>query len=117
MSKISVSESKEKDAKTWEFDVPIIPEGEPQAIIDTALAKIGVEVVASHITASLKIAAQGVARAAMKVGKSKEEIQTLLVDWKPGVRKPGKSASEKATDAFSKLTPEEKKALLKSLKG
>lgn len=49
--------------------------------------------------------------------KSAEEIRADTSAWKPGVSSTvRKSASEKAKDAIGKLSPEEKKTLLRELR-
>jgi Mg/Co/Ni transporter MgtE len=51
------------------------------------------------------------------IEKSDEEIQQLVTDWNPNERSPAvkQSAFERASSALSKLSPEEKAALLAKL--
>ena len=85
--------------------------GEPGAMA----AKFGGEVVESFAKSGIRVAVQDVIRGGIKAGKKPAEIQKLVDDYKPGVRKKGKSKAEKLQDSFKELTPEERKALLARL--
>ena len=78
--------------------------------------KFGSDVVFSHARRSFVVALQSYIRTQIEAGKSPEEIQTAAANWKPGQRKAGKSISERASDMLSKLSPQERAALLKEYK-
>jgi hypothetical protein len=86
--------------------------------LDGLVKRFGKEVVANHAIAALKVAIQGVTRnalAATEPVKTDREIQALVTAYKPGIRVRGKTPQEKIAEGFGKLTPEQKKALLKQL--
>jgi hypothetical protein len=64
-----------------------------------------------------KVDLQAFVRRLQKAGKTDKEILAgVAKEWKPGVKAArGKSSLEKATDAFGKLSAEEKAALKKKL--
>lgn len=74
------------------------------------------EVVYSHVRRSLIIAIQATMRGMMDAGKSPEEIQQAVTDWKPGLKKPGKTALEKAREELAKMSPADRKALAAQIK-
>ncbi len=76
----------------------------------------GDEVVAAHSHGSIVISAQAAMRRLIEKGKSAQEIQAALKDWKPGVRDAVKvSAFDKASSAIEKLSEQERADLLKRL--
>jgi len=94
---------------TVQYDMP--------ADLDGLVKKFKKEVVANHAIAALKVAIQGVVRNALTAEprKTDKEIQAEVAAYIPGVRARGKSPQEKIADGFAKLTPEQKRALLKQL--
>lgn len=84
--------------------------------IDGAVKKWGHEVVYNRFRAALVVDIQGLCRskatkedgAAVPVA----DVQKALDAWQPGVKQRGKSAEEKAIEAFDKLSPEERDAVL-----
>lgn len=76
------------------------------------ITKYGEEAVYSRARASFVIDIQSMMRSAIKGEKKQNEIQKLVEEWKPGVKAKGRSTAEKAEDLLSKLTDEEKAALL-----
>lgn len=48
-------------------------------------------------------------------GKSNDEIQGIVAEWKPGVQRARKSTKQKALDAFENLSAEEREELLGQL--
>lgn len=81
------------------------------------LSLFGEEVVYNKAKAAMIVDIQGVMRGAIKAKKPAAEISKLVSAWKPGVRKPSKSPVAKVQEHFAKLSPEERKALLKELAG
>lgn len=78
--------------------------------------KFGAEVVAAAAIDSLVITVQALMRRLMAKGKSTAEIQAEVDKWKPEVRTLVKqSAFEKASNAISKMSAEERAELLKKL--
>lgn len=85
--------------------------------LQDAVAKFGEEVVFSRFESAAVIDAQALIRRGIKAEKTDEEIASTLAAWKPGVKQVvRKSASEKIKDAFSGLTAEQKKEMLKALR-
>lgn len=91
--------------------------------IKAAVALFGEKVVYSHFLSSAVIALQSRVRAAMapdhEAGNklSVAKVLTTIKDWKLGERTPGVSNLEKATKFTSKMSTEEKKALMEKLRG
>lgn len=82
--------------------------------LNDAVSKFGEEVVFTNYRKSAKIDLQSVMRRYLKAGK---DINELLDIWKPGVtleRTVDPKAAAK--NAFSKMSPEEKKAFIQELK-
>lgn len=88
-------------------------------IPDTLSGKVdlfGEEVVDGAAEDSLVISVQALMRRMMQAGKSDEEVQKAVSEWKPEVRTViRQSAFEKASGAIGKLTAEERAELLKKL--
>ena len=72
-------------------------------------------IVVAHARSSITVALQSAIRGLIKAGKKGAEIQKAVDEWKPGMRTPGKSKLEKASELLGTLTPEERKNLLKQL--
>jgi len=82
-----------------------------------AIDKFGDTVVFTNFRASAKITAQSAIRRYLKVGKSQEEVVSLMANWKPGV------AIERISDPvaafkakFASMNPQEQAAALEDLK-
>jgi len=108
---VTTSESGEKGARSITNEMPIGKD------IAACVKMDGEEIVLNYFTAQKKVAFQAYVRRMLKDGKTDKEIVAALQDWKPSMKKPGKSAVEKAQDAWSKLSPEEQKALLSKMQG
>ena len=54
--------------------------------LDDMVEKFGAEVVATNARANMKITLQGIMRRYLAAGKTQEEIQTAVGEWKPGVQ-------------------------------
>lgn len=80
------------------------------------VARFGEEVVDNHSYRALVIAVQSHARTLIKAGKSAEEIQTLMNEWKPGTPRQVTSKLDKAKVLLEGMTPDERKALLAEIK-
>lgn len=76
-------------------------------------AAFGDEIVYSHARRSLVVALQSFIRTQIEAGKSQDEIQTAVADWKPGHRKAGKSPQERVHDMLQRMSPADRAALLK----
>tara|TARA_Y100000310_G_scaffold334343_1_gene413934 strand:- start:757 stop:1122 length:366 start_codon:yes stop_codon:yes gene_type:complete len=77
----------------------------------------GTAVAYSKVKASEKIDVQDIMRRLAVAGKSSTEIQKTLDAHVPGVKKRGKSKSEKMKDDFDALSPEERAKLIADLTG
>ena len=75
----------------------------------------GEAVVFDKARSAIIVGVQSVIRTALDAGKSKSDIDKLVVEHKPGLKKQGKPKAEKLRDAFRDLPPEERSALLKEL--
>lgn len=84
--------------------------------IQSMVQKFGEDIVFQHARGSLVVALQGWLRSLQSRGKSDAEIQKEVKGWKPGQRRQGKTAKEKALESLSKLSPEERAALLKQMR-
>lgn len=80
-----------------------------------AVKLYGEEVVYSNYLASFKIDVQDIIRRGIRADQDEKAIQKAVDEWKPGVRKRGRSKAEKMADEFGSLSAEEKKALLATL--
>lgn len=78
--------------------------------------QFGDEVVFSHAKRSIIIALQTTMRAAIEANKSDEELQAIVNEWKPGLKKPAKSPLDKVRDEIGRMSPEDKKRILKELR-
>lgn len=88
----------------------------PDSLADLT-AKFGEGVVASNAKGAIIISLQAFIR--RHIDKPKEELDTLVAAWKPDTRASGpkKTALEKATEALSGLSAEQRAELLKQLTG
>jgi len=77
----------------------------------------GAAIAYSKCRASEKIDIQDLMRRMAVAGKTAAEIQKALDAHTPGVKKRGKSKSEKMKDEFDALDPEERKRLIAELTG
>lgn len=92
------------------------------ADLDGLVAAYGAGVVYGKAVDAITIDVQALIRRHLKgtdkvPAKSAEEIQKLVSAYKPGVGTVRKSPVDKVSSLISSMTPEEKKALLASLKG
>lgn len=78
--------------------------------------QFGDEVVYSHAKRSVIIALQTTMRAAIEANKSQEELQAIVDEWKPGLKKPAKSPLDKVRDEIARMSPEDKKRIMKELR-
>lgn len=108
--KISVSESKAKDAKKVTIDYPI---GET---LQENVKAHGEQVVNELFSARAKVKVQDIVRPMLRAGKSEKEIQDevskLKLDEKRVQRK---SAKDKALDLWNNMSEEEKAEFRKQL--
>lgn len=84
--------------------------------IDEMIEKFGDKVVFNHARGSLTVALQGWMRLQLDNKKSPAEIKAAVKDWKPGIRRQGKTPIEKMRAQLSSLSAEDRAALLKDLK-
>ena len=85
--------------------------------LDQMISVFGKEIVYNKAKAAMIVDIQGSMRGAIKANKHAKEIADIVAKWKPGVRKPSKSPVTKVQEHFAKLSPEERKALLRELAG
>lgn len=102
---ITASENKNGTSITVEFD--------PGESLEDMVKRFGEETVKSHASRSIVIALQAHLRAEVAKGKTQDEIQATVKDWRPGERRKGKSLQEKVRETLGKLSPQERAALLK----
>ncbi len=95
-------------ASTVKYDIP--------ESLDELVKRFTDKVVVAHVRSSFIIALQSFLRGLLKAGKSPADIQKAVSEWKPGLRTPGKSTMDKIKDNVSKLSADERKALLADLK-
>lgn len=107
MAQISAKKKDSDKVVTVNYDLP--------EDLDGLVAKFGAEAVAGAATDAFVISIQSVIR--RHFDKSQEEIQDIVSAWMPGQRSAAvkKSPLEKAKDALSKMTAEERAALLAEL--
>lgn len=108
---VTTSASGDKDARSITLEMPCDEKniaGNAKLYTDA--------IVLNYFIAQLKVAFQAAVRRMLKDDKPDKDIKAHMAEWKPGLKKPGKSAVEKAQDAWGKLSDEEKKALLAQLK-
>lgn len=108
---VTTSESGEKGARTVTTEMPC-----DEKSIEGNVKIYGNEIVLNYFIGQLKVAHQAFVRRMLKDKKTDKDILAALADWKPGLKKPGKSAVEKAKDAWGKLSDAEKKALLAEMR-
>lgn len=77
--------------------------------------KFGDEVAFSYARSAMTVAVQDVIRSGIKAEKTPAQIQREADNWKPGVKKRGKSKAEKLAESFAQLSDDDKKAMLARL--
>lgn len=105
----------EVKAKIGKDGKPVVVKFDFGANMEEAADKYGDEIVFSYYKANATVCIQDVIRSGIKAGKSAQEIQKAVSAWVPGIKRRGKSKSEKMKDDFQKLSEEEKAELLASL--
>jgi hypothetical protein len=105
---ISFKTKEHPEARKFEYDMPTDLAG--------LNAKFGEDAVAKAASGAFVISLQALAR--RNIEKTDAEIQELAKTWNPNERAAAvkQSPLERATNAFSKLSPEEKAELIKQLK-
>ena len=103
---VTTSQSGEKGARTITLDMPC------GNTVAECVKQDSEEIVHNYYGGQKKVAFQAGVRRLLKEDKTDKEINAKMAEWKPGLKKPGKSAVEKATDAWAKLSHEEQKKLL-----
>jgi len=85
--------------------------------VDAAVDMFGGAVVHSGFVTAAKIAAQNRMRELMKQGKTPQEAEAALADWKPGVKQPraGKDPVEAFLAKFGGMSDAERAAVLGEL--
>jgi len=78
--------------------------------------QFGQEVVYSHARRSIVIAMQTSIRGMLEQGKTEHEIQAAMAEWRPGVKRPAKTAMDRVREEISRMSPEDKKRILKELR-
>tara|TARA_Y100000310_G_C20694603_1_gene824675 strand:- start:2496 stop:2888 length:393 start_codon:yes stop_codon:yes gene_type:complete len=86
--------------------------------LDDAAKKWGEDVALSRINAAITIDVQAVIRRGLTPNDDGEisnpaQIQKMVDDFTPGVKKQGKSKAEKAEEAFGNLSDDEREELFK----
>jgi hypothetical protein len=80
-------------------------------------ARFGDEIVYALAKRALVIAVQGHARGLLRSGKSVEEIQEALNEWKPGAPRAKMSTEDKLRAEWLKMSPEDRANLLREFQG
>lgn len=83
--------------------------------LDGAVDKYGPAIIYAYYKANATVSIQDVVRSGIKAKKSAPEIQKLVDAWVPGVKRRGRSKSEKMREDFQKLSEDERAELLASL--
>jgi hypothetical protein len=78
--------------------------------------QFGNDVVYSHARRSIIIAMQTSIRGMLEQGKSDAEIQAQMAEWKPGLKRPAKTPLDRVRDEFTRMSPEDRKRILKELR-
>ncbi len=107
---VTTSESGEKGARTITTEMPC------GNTVAECVKMDGEEIVHNYFSGQKKVAFQAGVRRLLKDNKTDKEIVAKMAEWKPGLKKPGKSAVEKAQDAWGKLSDVERKALLAAMR-
>ena len=81
--------------------------------LNELVANFGEELVFTHARRSFVVGLQSFVRAQIETGAEQSAIQEAVQGWKPGQKKPGKSPAERIQEIMSKLSPEEREAVLK----
>lgn len=84
--------------------------------LDELGSQFGSDVVYSHARRSIIIAMQTSIRGALEAGKTPNEIQALMQDWKPGVKRPAKTPMDRIREEMARMSPEDRKRVLKELR-
>jgi hypothetical protein len=84
--------------------------------LDELGGQFGTDIVYSHARRSIVIAMQTSIRGMLEAGKSTEEIQSAMVDWKPGVKRAAKSTYDRVKEDIARMSPEDKKRIMKELR-
>lgn len=106
----------EVKAKIPELSKEVSVEYDFGSNLDEASEKFGPETVYEGFLAEAVISLQSIIRAAARAGKTDEETNTIVADWKPGVSRRGKADPVAGLMAkFGKMTPEQQKALIDKL--
>ena len=111
MSKVSAKIG--KDGEPIEVEYPLLDATKTSELNTNFTEKV----VVAHAKSSITVALQSMLRGLIKAKKTSAEIKKAVAEWKPGMRTPGKSRLEKASDLLGAMTPEERKELLKKLQG
>lgn len=86
------------------------------ADLTEAMELFGEDIIYSQFKQNATIALQGIMRRAIQSGKSGDELQAAVSEWKPGVRtRTGKSPADKIKDLLAGKSPEEIQEILSSL--
>jgi len=80
------------------------------------ISQFGEEVIYSHVRRSLVIAVQAFMRTMLDGGKSPEEIQAAVKEWKPGLRRAAKTPIERAREEIARMSPADRAALAKEIR-
>ena len=98
--------------------VPVTVEYEFGESLNELVEKYGEDVVFSRVKAALTIDLQSLIRRGISASKSQEEIQTMVAEWKPGVRSGvRKSPEAKIKDLLESIPEDQRAELLAGLLG
>lgn len=129
MSQISVRPAKGADPIEFEINLPELDETNPDAFVEFAnenwtdeeSGKTGLAVLCAHARSSIVVSAQSYARAMYaKIGTGDDDIdestcRSLIAEWQPALRRPGKSAVDKAQELFKSMDETQRAAFLQQL--
>lgn len=110
MSKVSAKLADMEEAITIDYPVP--------ETLAKATEDLGEDVVYSRFKSALVVDLQAFLRTRMKQQLDKDgtldeaSLQEAVNDWKPGVKRAGKTAEEKIADLMAGLTEDEKNEIL-----
>ncbi|HEY7506614.1 MAG TPA: hypothetical protein VH621_03340 [Nitrososphaera sp.] len=93
---------------SFNYDLP--------ATLQEAIDQLSEPVVEALAIRSIVVAVQGHARGLLNSGKTEQEIQTAMNDWRPGMPRQVKSAEEKFDELWEKMSPEDRAAIQKRMK-
>jgi len=110
---MSLQEISAQVTKGTRANVPYTVKYDVPETVNEAITRYGEEIVYSRFAASFVIDLQAFMRGQIQKDEATpESVQLAVTEWKPGMKKRGKSVVEKLQDMLASLSDEERAALL-----